>query len=116
MIPTAVNEIITAVTGLSEDEVKQSGSRALQVRHLFNIREGLRRKDFTISDRAIGKGDGLMTKGPTANRVIDNETIADIFFEKAGWDKETGIPDLDVLKSLDMEDAVSRVPVIVAGV
>ena len=52
------------------------------MRHAFNLREGLRRKDFEISGRIIG--DPPMKEGPNAGVTIDTEQLADNFTALAG--------------------------------
>ena len=52
-----INKILYAVTGFEYTDIEayMLGLRIYNMRHAFNIREGLRRKDFTLSNRMIGK-------------------------------------------------------------
>jgi aldehyde:ferredoxin oxidoreductase len=102
--PEAQNEYIEAVTGMSfkgQDSLI-TGLRILNLRHAFNLREGLKPADFTISQRAVGKPP--LIAGPTAGVTVDNEQLGENFFAFVGWDMETGKPTLDSLKKLGCLD------------
>ncbi len=104
----AQNEYIEAITGIKFDEETSflTGLRILNMRHAFNVREGIRPKDLTISDRAIGRPP--LKEGPLANVTIDIDLLAKNFFEKAQWDLETGKPSLEILKKLGgLEEVVN---------
>ncbi|MDR0916974.1 MAG: hypothetical protein LBN02_07285 [Oscillospiraceae bacterium] len=85
-------QLINAVTGFGYDEdgERRLGLRSYTMRHAFNLREGMRRSDFTISDRMVGKPP--LENGPLAGVTIDNEQLGDNFFNELGWDLETLFP------------------------
>jgi aldehyde:ferredoxin oxidoreductase len=74
------------------------------IRHAFNIREGMTRKDFTLSKRFYESNPPY--EGPIAGVKVDHERLADNFFETIGWDKETLIPSLSSLEELGGMEAV----------
>jgi len=80
--------LINAATGFgyTEEERRKFGLRAFMMRHAFNLREGFRRKDWTISDRAIGIPP--LEKGPLAGITVDAKKIADNFFKQIGFDQD----------------------------
>jgi aldehyde:ferredoxin oxidoreductase len=80
--------LINAATGFNydDDEQRRLGLRAFIMRHAFNIREGLRRKDWTISDRIIGIPP--LEDGPLAGVTVDGKKIADDFFKEIGFDQD----------------------------
>ena len=92
MAPGIIASQVQAVTGfdLSHDELLKTTWRCFTMRLAFNIRDGLRRKDYTIAPRAVGKPP--MEKGPLAGITVDNELMADGFFAALGWNVEEGIP------------------------
>ena len=98
--PGAVAKYLTAVTGFeySEDEIKKLGLRSFTMRHSFNLREGLRRKDFEISGRIVG--DPPMKEGPNAGVTIDTEQLADNFFSALGWNVADSVPKLETLQNI----------------
>ena len=104
--PGTKQRILTAVTGLEFDgeEYDKLGKRSYTIRHMFNIREGMKREDNTIAGRLIGKP--AMTEGPHTGRVVENEKLADMFFKEMGWDPKTMIPPKAVLEELGGMDAV----------
>ena len=100
MPPACKTRFLTALTGYdySGDEEYRLGIRSWAMRQAFNLREGMRRKDATISDRIIGKPP--MQDGPNEGVTIDNELLADNFFNAIGWDAETGVPTREALGQL----------------
>ena len=66
------------------------GYRAFTIRQAFNLREGFRRKDFTISDRAVGKPP--LESGPLTGITIDSKKMGDNFYGALGWNVEEAIP------------------------
>jgi aldehyde:ferredoxin oxidoreductase len=97
-----------AVTGCSftPEQWTKLGLRAFTIRDAFNLREGFRRKDFTISGRLVGKPP--MEKGPLAGIAVDNELMADNFYAALGWDVETGVPSRAFLEEVGGLDCVIK--------
>ena len=100
MAPGTVARQVAAVTGfdLSHDELLKTTWRCFTMRLAFNIRDGLRRKDYTIAPRAVGKPP--MERGPLAGITVDNELMADGFFAALGWNVEEGIPTPEFLDAM----------------
>ena len=80
---------IEAVTGFtySPPERLALGLRMYMMRHAFNVREGLRRKDYKVSPRFYESGPPHA--GPIAGIKVDNELLADNFFNAMGLDLDT---------------------------
>jgi len=93
-------KMLNAITGFdyTDEQMTQFSYRSFTIRYAFNLREGFRRKDFTISDRAVGKP--AMTAGPLKGITVDNEKLADNFFGFLGWDLETTVPPRSFLEEL----------------
>jgi len=100
MPPNIKPRILTALTGVgySEDDARKLGLRSYTMRHAFNLREGLKREDTSISDRLVGKP--AMTDGPHTGITIDSEKLADHFFKALDWDLKTMIPSKAALEEL----------------
>ena len=83
--PEAHLGLINAVTGFnySEEDRRKLGLRTFIMRHAFNIREGYRRDDWTLSDRIIGIPP--LKEGPTAGVTVDVKKMTDNFFEHIGF-------------------------------
>lgn len=93
-----IPKFIHYATGLPFDlkEQNRTGKRIFFMRHLFNLREGITKKDMTLSPRL----NGPLMEGPLAGVVIPSEEMGDQFFEELGWDKDTLIPPKEWLDEL----------------
>jgi len=93
-------KMVNAVTGFNytQEQMTQFSYRSFTIRHAFNLREGFRRRDFKLSDRAVGKPP--LQAGPLKGITVDNEKLADNFFGFLGWDLETAIPPRCFLEEL----------------
>ena len=90
--------------GYTEEEGETLGKRLFAMRHAFNLREGFRRCDATLSPRMEGKPP--LTEGPLAGVTVDTERLADNFYQALHWDPETGMIPRDVLESYGGMEAV----------
>ncbi len=69
----------------------------------FNIREGLRRKDFTIGERMLKSLN--IKNGPCANVDIDIERLVNNYYDGLGMDMD-GVPRLTMLQLVGGMDKV----------
>lgn len=104
----AKEQYLAAVTGMpfTQEDTLKTGKRILNMRHAFNLREGFKPSDFTISPRALGKPP--LTAGPLKGVEIDVEQLAKNFFTHMEWDWETGKPSLESLQALGGLEEVIR--------
>jgi len=90
---------VEAVTGFTYSPAERLalGLRMYMIRHAFNVREGMRRKDYVISERFYKSNppDG----GPIVDILVDNELLADNFFNAMGLDLDT-VPLKSALENL----------------
>ena len=98
LAPWIAKEFIAAITGIdrTEEEWNIFAYRSFTLRHAFNLREGFRRKDFKIDGRAVGKPP--LKNGPLTDITLDNEKLADNFYEYLGWDVKTAVPTKEFLE------------------
>jgi len=96
-------EIYSAVTGVdfSAGEVLTAGERIITLERLFNIREGLTRKDDNLPDRFLKEP---LPDGASKGQVVDLDLMIDEYYEARGWDKVTGFPSRQKLKQLELGD------------
>jgi aldehyde:ferredoxin oxidoreductase len=98
--------LYNAVTGLemTAEELQRAGERINNLGRLFNIREGLSRKDDTlpwkvmnvpIPDEGIAKGSFVSQE--------DLDLLLDDYYEVRGWTRE-GVPTVETLTKIGMED------------
>ncbi|MCX5866857.1 MAG: aldehyde ferredoxin oxidoreductase family protein [Proteobacteria bacterium] len=97
-----VFEWINAATGwkLDQDEFRIVGERILTAKHLFNVREGIKPKDFKMAARASGRPP-LKTGGMKGVTVPEKHDLN--YYRYLGWDYETGKPNVQRLKELGLD-------------
>jgi len=95
-------EIISAMWGepWSSDDLNMIGERVMCQERLFNMREGITRKDDNLPWRLLHepKPDGLM-KG----HVVPLEELKDSYYRSMGWDISTGNPTKNILDKLGID-------------
>ncbi len=100
-----VSEIFTASTGLpmTPEELYTCGERVYNVEKLFNLREGLRREADYPPIRFFEEE---MPDGPAKGAKLNREEydrLLDDYYVARGWDKTTGEPTPEKLRSLGLE-------------
>jgi aldehyde:ferredoxin oxidoreductase len=96
----------TLTTGIeiTGEELRKTGERINNLGRIFNIREGLSRKDDSlpykvmntpIPDETVSKGSHITQK--------ELDFMLDDYYENRGWDKD-GIPTIEKLKELELDD------------
>jgi aldehyde:ferredoxin oxidoreductase len=106
--PASMPKYLEAITGFSysDEDVTNLGLRSYTMRHAFNLREGLRRKDFDISDRIVGKPP--LKEGPLAGVTVDDVKLADNFFSELGWNLSDAVPTKEFLEKVGGLDNVIK--------
>ena len=94
---TTMYDAYTCATGfpMSPRDLRFFGMRSFTMRWAFNLREGLRRDDFTVTDRMVGKPP--LKGGPTAGITLDEVRLGDNFYNALGYYQD-GKPYLDMLQ------------------
>jgi aldehyde:ferredoxin oxidoreductase len=103
-----MTKLYTLVTGieLTPAELKRAGERINNVARLFNIREGLGRKDDTLPYKVMHLP--IPDEGPSKGAYVSQEELdllLDDYYIARGWTRE-GIPTIEKLKELGMEDLI----------
>ena len=100
--------LYNAVTGveMTPEELQRAGERINNLGRLFNIREGLSRKDDTLPWKVMNVPipDEGVAKGSFVSQE-DLDLMLDDYYEVRGWTKE-GIPTVEKLKEIGMDDLV----------
>jgi len=96
------------VTGfeVSAEDLRLSGERINNVARLFNIREGLGRKDDTLPYKVMHLP--VPDEGPSKGAYVSQKELdflLDDYYETRGWNKE-GIPTVQKLKELKMDKLI----------
>jgi aldehyde:ferredoxin oxidoreductase len=98
---TDLVELVSYTTGweLNVKEFMLFGERANNICQIFNVREGLTRKD----DRLPSVFSNPLIEGPAKGQRItveDLDRMLDEYYQLREWDKTTGIPTKDKMKQL----------------
>jgi len=104
------SEFLFAATGIKEfadvANLMEVGERIICLERCFNIREGFRRKDDTLPRRMFSEP--LRQGGPADNQIVERlDELIDEYYEAAGYTKE-GIPTVEKLKDLGIEEVSSQ--------
>ena len=104
-------KLYTLVTGyeMTPEELKNAGERINNVARLFNIREGLTRKDDTLPYKVMH--DPIPDEGPSKGAYVTQgelDLLLDDYYEARGWTRE-GVPTVEKLKELGMDDLLGIV-------
>lgn len=104
----AVTEFISAVTGwdVTMDELIKTGERITNIRHAFNIREGLNPLEFKVPDRLLGRPP--QKEGPLAGVTVDEDTMIKEYLAAMDWDTKTTKPSKKKLLELGLEDVAKE--------
>jgi aldehyde:ferredoxin oxidoreductase len=95
--------VFNAVTGwdFTMDEMKLAGERVANLRHAFNLREGINILKFPIPPRILGKPP--QTAGPLAGVTVDWEAQVYWSLGALDWDRHTSKPSKAKLLSLGLD-------------
>lgn len=101
-------KLYTLVTGfeITPEELKRCGERIQNAARLFNIREGLGRKDDTLPWKVMHEP--IPDEGPSKGAMVTQtelDLLLDDYYEARGWTKE-GVPTVAKLKELGMDDLI----------
>jgi aldehyde:ferredoxin oxidoreductase len=102
--PDFVEKFMTAVTGLdrSMDELLKDGERIANIRHVFNLREGINPIEIAVHSRIIG--DPPQEEGPLAGVRADIEAQDYWNLGALDWDRVTTKPSKKKLLELGLDD------------
>ncbi|MCJ7667631.1 MAG: aldehyde ferredoxin oxidoreductase C-terminal domain-containing protein, partial [Anaerolineae bacterium] len=102
-----VADFLSAVTGwdLTLEECLRIGERISNLRHLFNLREGLNPLRFKLPGRIIGRPP--LEAGSLAGIEVDVETLASEYLAARGWDPVTAVPSREKLLQLGLEELLN---------
>jgi aldehyde:ferredoxin oxidoreductase len=96
--------LFNAVTGWNYtlNELLMAGERIANLRHVFNLREGINELKWSVHPRIAGKPP--QPAGPLANVTADIEAQVYWCLGALDWDRVTAKPSKGKLLSLGLED------------
>ncbi|MGM0446132.1 MAG: aldehyde ferredoxin oxidoreductase family protein, partial [Bacillota bacterium] len=87
----------------SEEEIKRSTERIMNIERAYIVREGIRRKDDILPDRFLNEP--LPDEcGESAGSVVELEPMLNEYYEARNWNLETGIPKEEKLRELNLDE------------
>ena len=97
-----IPDFLTAVTGeeYTLDSCLDVGERIANIRHLFNLREGLNPLKYPVNPRAVGRPP--LKQGPVANVTIDDDIMIKDYLRAMDWDLTTTKPSAKKLRELGL--------------
>ena len=97
-------DFVKAVTGwdMTFDELLKTGERIANIRHAFNIREGLNPMEYKVPDRALGIPP--LEGGPLARITLDQNPMDMDYLAAMDWDSKTTKPSKKKLEELGLEE------------
>jgi aldehyde:ferredoxin oxidoreductase len=95
--------MVRAVTGwdMSVEELELVGERVINLERLFNVREGVRRRDDVLPWRVMHEP---IPDGPSAGMLCPPDELAgmlDRYYDLRGWNTD-GVPTAERLQSLGL--------------
>ncbi len=95
---------LSLLTGWNVDgkELLRIGERGYNVQRLYNVREGISRKDDYLPKRVLSKPEFGKYSNVDECTIKDFDFMLDEYYEARGWDKN-GIPKIEKLKELDLD-------------
>ncbi|MFX1332040.1 MAG: aldehyde ferredoxin oxidoreductase family protein [Promethearchaeota archaeon] len=97
-------DMLPLATGVKEfgsvDTLTEIAERQVNLKRLFNAREGISRKDDKLPARFT---DEPMPEGPGKGQVVDLESMLNDYYRLRGWDLETGLPTKETIRRLSLE-------------
>ena len=99
-----LQDSLTAVTGVEYtlNDLLLCGERIANMRHAFNVREGISFTKFKIPKRVYGFPPAV--KGPTQGVTVDIDSLVREYLEEMAWNKDTTKPSRSKLVELGLSD------------
>ncbi len=105
----AIYKLMELITGIpiNKKYARELGIRSFTMRQAFNIREGLRRDDFTVTKRMLGVPP--MVDGPLKGITLDEVRLGDNLYNALGYGID-GVPSLEMLQLIGgMEHVIADI-------
>ncbi len=104
-------DFMRAVSGwdFTVDELLVTGERIANIRHAFNIREGINPLEYKIAGRIMGNPPPK--EGPLAGITVDEETLDQELLAAMDWDPRTTKPSRKKLEELGLEEVARQIGV-----
>jgi aldehyde:ferredoxin oxidoreductase len=108
--PEDFAELYSAMTGIESNggDMVRAAQRIINIEKAFNIREGWTRRDDQPPERWVKEPQpNSGTKGEYCHPGKFNQML-DEYYERRGWDMDSGLPGRKKLEELDLTDAADE--------
>ena len=97
-------DLLSASTGwnIEGKDLLEVGERVINLQRLFNLREGLNRRDDQLPERIKAKPAFGFYENEKQCVIKNFEGMLDEYYETRKWDKRTGIPSREKLIELGL--------------
>ena len=101
---TELAELMFSLTGwdIDEEELLSIGERVYNLQRMFNVREGMGKKDDHLPERVRKLPEFGKYSSIGECEVKDYERMLEEYYEARGWNRETGIPTKEKLQQLGL--------------
>jgi aldehyde:ferredoxin oxidoreductase len=101
LAPAAMLSLYRAITGvtLEQDEALLIAERINHLERLFNVRDGLTRKDDTLPRRLLNEA---MPTGASQGNTVPLDQMLSEYYELMGWDAN-GVPTAQRMRELGLD-------------
>ena len=98
-------DLFSAITGWEFNgfDLMTIGERALNLQRMFNVREGLSRRDDYLPERAMQQPAFGDYKDESRCKISNYDDMLNEYYRARGWDTETGIPTSKKIIQLGLE-------------
>jgi aldehyde:ferredoxin oxidoreductase len=108
--PTHLARLLSACTGspCSPGDIQRFGERVFTLLKVYSLRQGLTRKDDTWPERFFTEP---LAGVPRQQAVLNRDQISDLldeYYILRGWDVTTGLPTLEKLNELGLQNIAAH--------
>lgn len=90
------------------EQYMEIGERIQTLKQAFNVKHGVKPKDFRLSDRALGLPP--QEKGANKGRSVDIDKMIRDYYRQFDWNEETGEPTPESMENLEPDSGPMRRP------
>ncbi|KYH37316.1 MAG: hypothetical protein AYL29_007520 [Candidatus Bathyarchaeota archaeon B24] len=104
-----LGDMLSRATGLPIEEteaLRLIGERVYNLTRLFDVREGVTRKDDDLPGRLLNEP---MPEGPAKGSKVELEEMLDEYYSIRGWSSD-GVPERETIERLNLDKLVEDLP------
>ena len=105
LTPDDMADMVSTLTGWDIDGVEflKIGERIINLQRMFNVREGIIKKDDMLPERITKRPEFGKYKDVKEVEIKNYDDMLTEYYDARGWNRETGIPMKEKLRELKLE-------------